>query len=533
MILGFVSFFFVMAGACLLVAGLSYTRKIVTDLPDASISWRAMFLLIIFFLVGYIIFAAQIFGHSGTTLTTIVSLVFLGGGCFVLTVTSLSERTIRRVKQLTVLETENIEIRAMKRRLETILNTAAEGIITFDGSGSIEGLNHAAEELFGYTEEEAMGKPIGLLIQAENGRNQQEHTPDLMRNTLTTMASSGCEIHGVRRNGEIFPMKIKVGTTLLEGKQYYTAVVADITARKRAEEALNFAFAEINQIFNSAADGMALIDTEFIVVRANDTFIQMAGIPKEKVLGQKCYEVFPGLSCNTLNCPLSRILGGEKRMELESVKTRQDGTKIPCIVTATRFLDADGKIVGIIEDFKDITDRKKLEEKLRELSITDELTCLFNRRGFFTMAEKHLKLAERDKVDSYLLYIDIDNMKRINDQLGHHVGDQALIKTADVLRHTFRESDIIGRLGGDEFAVLITERSGTSDEQSVITRLEENFHAINAQKDREYDLLISTGIVRYDLESPCSLDDLMSRADSLMYECKNRKKNAHIESYHD
>ena len=156
---------------------------------------------------------------------------------------------------------------------------------------------------------------------------------------------------------------------------------------------------------------------------------------------------------------------------------------------------------------------------LRAMSLVDELTGLHNRRGFFYLGQQHMKIANRTKKAMLLLFADLDDLKQINDRLGHQEGDQALIDTATVLRATFREADIVARIGGDEFAILALE----ADKDSAVflkTRLQANVDARNARGDRRFTLAISVGIARYDADSPCSVDELLVRADASMYEQK-------------
>ncbi|MCD6388239.1 MAG: GGDEF domain-containing protein, partial [Desulfobulbaceae bacterium] len=180
---------------------------------------------------------------------------------------------------------------------------------------------------------------------------------------------------------------------------------------------------------------------------------------------------------------------------------------------------------SIIVMIQDITNRKKMEEKLHRVSITDDLTGLLNRRGFVNMADKQFKIADRKKDDLFLIYADLDNLKKINDNNGHQAGDQALLETAKILNKTFRQSDIIGRLGGDEFAVLTTSdvdpgRIGACE------RFAEALKESNRINDFGFKLDLSVGIARYDSKNPCSLEEFISQADSLMYECKKKKKQS-------
>jgi diguanylate cyclase (GGDEF)-like protein len=161
----------------------------------------------------------------------------------------------------------------------------------------------------------------------------------------------------------------------------------------------------------------------------------------------------------------------------------------------------------------------KGEKALLALSLTDELTGLCNRRRFFILTEQYLKVAIRAEKRPLLLFIDMNDLKGINDHYGHNEGDQALIDLASILRRTFRESDIIARIGGDEFVVLL--ESTDENSETLITRLHENVKNYNAQRSQRI-LSISLGTAQFDPESPISIDELLSKADALMYVHKRR-----------
>lgn len=172
-----------------------------------------------------------------------------------------------------------------------------------------------------------------------------------------------------------------------------------------------------------------------------------------------------------------------------------------------------------------IAHQKHLEAELRELSLTDDLTGLYNRRGFFTFLEQELKLASRLKKRTWMLYADVDDLKLINDTWGHKVGDMALEETAKILEETYRESDVIARLGGDEFAVLIIDPHD-EDIEALRSRLENKLDIVNSSGDRAFRLSLSVGLVYLDPDVSPSIDELLVAADSSMYEHK-RKKTRH------
>ncbi|NNE47776.1 MAG: PAS domain S-box protein [Rhodothermales bacterium] len=139
-----------------------------------------------------------------------------------------------------------------------------------------------------------------------------------------------------------------------------------VKARRRAEDASIRALAEVDQVFETAADGMRIVDKDFRVLRANDTFAELVGLPKSEIIGRKCHDVFWGDRCDAPGCPLTRVLGGDEFVEYDADKVCSDGKSIPCIVSATPYRRPDGRIVGIVEDFKDISERKQAERNLRE-----------------------------------------------------------------------------------------------------------------------------------------------------------------------
>jgi len=162
-----------------------------------------------------------------------------------------------------------------------------------------------------------------------------------------------------------------------------------------------------------------------------------------------------------------------------------------------------------------------LERELRSLAVTDHLTGFYNRLGFLASATQQLKLARRNRQDLLLLFCDVDNLKDINDSYGHAEGDLALVRAADALGRTFRDSDILARLGGDEFAVLAPEASSRYRDV-LLARLEKNLEESNAGESR-YELSLSVGVARFGPRYSVSLGELMEQADQAMYEQKGKR----------
>jgi diguanylate cyclase (GGDEF)-like protein len=168
----------------------------------------------------------------------------------------------------------------------------------------------------------------------------------------------------------------------------------------------------------------------------------------------------------------------------------------------------------------------RLQTELGNLAFTDELTGLYNRRAFQALAERQLKLGNRAGRGMLVFFIDLDGLNRINDSFGHAEGDQALKRTAEILKRTFRDSDVIARHGGDEFAVLAVEADGHS-EATMMRRLNKCINAVNSEH-REYAISLSVGVARFDHRKPVSIADLMVEADQAMYAQKRSRPRSRV-----
>ena len=170
-------------------------------------------------------------------------------------------------------------------------------------------------------------------------------------------------------------------------------------------------------------------------------------------------------------------------------------------------------------------ERQRIQIELLNLSLIDELTGLNNLRGFLALGEHYVKLANRSGMPFMVAFIDVDDMKRINDTFGHQEGNRALVEAADVLKDSCRQSDILSRLGGDEFAILIADVD-TECSDVVLRRIQHKLDACNATLGRRYPLSLSVGIVAANLTEHADLEQLLHEADKLMYSQKQKKKAA-------
>jgi len=177
---------------------------------------------------------------------------------------------------------------------------------------------------------------------------------------------------------------------------------------------------------------------------------------------------------------------------------------------------------ALVRSLRYSIERHRLQKNLQNLSLIDDLTGLYNRRGFLALAEQHLRMIQR-KGAALLIYLDLDDLKLINDTCGHLEGNRALVVTANVLRACFRQSDILARLGGDEFCVLMTD-AGQDSVQQVRKRLQQRADFINALSSWNFRLSLSVGIADVPVVHQPSLDQLLRVADTQMYEEKRKKQ---------
>jgi diguanylate cyclase (GGDEF)-like protein/PAS domain S-box-containing protein len=345
---------------------------------------------------------------------------------------------------------------------------------------------------------------------------------------LAGQMASGAAVHGTaswkRPDGRGNVFEFSAVAIDADGKYHVMAVDRDITDRARSEEALRASEERYRLVFENATDMISVHGVEDLsFLYANPTTLSALGYSREELAGRKALDFVHPEDREFLGRKFSEgVARGEGAAEFR-VK-RRDGSYrwVESIGKVTS--GEDGRPVALVIS-RDITDRVQRTEELRALAVEDPLTHLNNRRGFLHLAEQQIKFAHRTRKSLLLFFIDVDNMKWINDTLGHKEGDLALIETGNVLREVFRESDIIGRVGGDEFAVLAIA-APENEAQAMMKRLRDRVGARNSQPGRRYELSFSAGLAGYDPEAPVPLDELIARADGLMYEDKRNKGGA-------
>jgi diguanylate cyclase (GGDEF)-like protein/PAS domain S-box-containing protein len=413
------------------------------------------------------------------------------------------------------------KLRDSEHRFHSLFNNATDSIFLFSPATDdliIEDLNPAACAIHGYNREELIGKPISLLDDPETRKHIPERAKSLMSGNPLFF-----EAMHVRKDGSTFPVEISAQLINIDGKPYILATYRDITKRKRIEYSLKESEAKFRDLVESTSDWVWEINADGLYVYSSPKVKDILGYDVNEVLGKSPFYFMPEDEAEKSRTIFSQILTEQKPFYgLENINRHKDGHIVVLETSGVPVFNKSGNFMGFRGIDRDITQRKKVEERLKAISITDELTGLFNRRGFFTLAEKEFKVVNRHKRRMSLIYLDLDGLKAINDKLGHETGDQALVDAANILRKSFRESDIMGRMGGDEFAVLITDGSEADIEKIAVDHIQQNLKIHNEQAGRSYALLLSMGFAHYDPGSSCTISELIKQADSSMYEDKKR-----------
>jgi diguanylate cyclase (GGDEF)-like protein/PAS domain S-box-containing protein len=221
----------------------------------------------------------------------------------------------------------------------------------------------------------------------------------------------------------------------------------------------------MNQVFNASNDGIWAIDKSYRVIRVNKKLLDLLKKSAGEVIGGKCYDLFREYCRDKESCPMERILKGERMIEQEKTLTFGSGKEIPFMVTSTPLSSIDQSIIGVVETFADITERKHAEKvlqlantELERQATEDSLTKLSNRRRFDEYLELEWRRQARAHGQISLIMCDVDFFKNYNDRYGHQTGDVCLKSVADAIRKKVgRPGDLIARYGGEEFAIVMPE----------------------------------------------------------------------------
>lgn len=406
-----------------------------------------------------------------------------------------------------------------ERRLRLIIEAAPNAMVMIDATGRIVLVNSEAERSFGYDRRELLSMRVEQLMPH---RFRDHHILDrsaYVEKPARRAMGAGRELFGLRRDGTEMPIEIGLNPITIEGEQFVLASIIDITAR--------LGFRAIEQdalrrtIFDSIPFSIIATDADGVVVTANPGAEQLVGYRQDELVGQPLgvIDAEQALAQHERSGLASRA-GTEREREYR----RSDGTVVPVNEATTRLRDESGATTGYLVVAYDISKRMQAQAAVLHMANHDALTDMPNRSLLVSRLRAAIAEAETEGTELAVLLLDLDHFKRVNDLLGHHAGDELLLRTADRLNQWGRRSDIIARLGGDEFVVVLDH---LDDRTQVAARVQSLLDTVMQPVDiggQEVAVTVSIGGAIYpsDGRDPSAL---LKHADTAMYQAKAAGRN--------
>ena len=394
-----------------------------------------------------------------------------------------------------------------------------EGVIMVE-AGRVVYANEASCRISGYTQEEIRGLDsfLDLLHPGDHERVMRMHS----RRLQGLPAETRYEALGIRRDGKPVNLELAVAVTRSEsGVPRMTVAVLDITARKEAEARLKL----VQHVFENTTEGILVTDADEIILEVNQGFEEITGYAREEVIGKTPQLLNSGQHDDAFFRTMRESIGQNGVWEGEIWNRRKSGEIYPEWLSIRAVKNDEGAVINYTAVFSDITLRKESEQRLNFLANHDALTKLPNRALLQERIDHALHIAQRNKTQIAILFIDLDRFKVINDTLGHHAGDLLLLECASRLQACLRESDTIARQGGDEFVVLLEDFGEgvqflTAVARKVMAALTQSFVLLG----QEVFISASIGISVFPQDGH-DMGTLLKNADIAMYRAKEQGKN--------
>ncbi len=294
-------------------------------------------------------------------------------------------------------------------------------------------------------------------------------------------------------------------------------------------------YLELNQMFNAGGDGVWAVDKDCNILRINKTLSRIIGVKVDEALKNKCYDLLNIPLCHTGECPMNLIKKGRRRVECDVELVRADGTACTFSITATPFKGLSDEIVGMVANYKDITDRKRAEaelqeanRKLEELATQDGLTKTANRRLFDGYLRREWNRQSRKNQPVSLIMCDIDYFKLYNDTYGHVQGDECLCSVAGAITtNVNRAADVVARYGGEEFAVIMpeTDAEGAMHVANSIMQTVNDLNLEHSGSAVSPRVTLSIGVACMVPEPTLDPETLIEAADKALYTSKETGRN--------
>ena len=436
-------------------------------------------------------------------------------------------------------------LRESEEKYRWVLNNMADVITVMDMNLRFTYVSPSIMRMRGYTAEEATAQTFEQVMTPQSLQISAKVFDEEMKLEASGTADPGririLEVEQYRKDGSIVLMENSLSfmRDMAQKPVGIISVSRDITDRKRAEEALKESENKYRLLADNVNDVIFVLDMNFNFTYVSPSIKILMGYEPEELLKQPAIETMTPSSWDLAMKTISEVIGLEKfeHSEILTSRTvhlemrRKDGTTVWTEVKASFIRDENQRTVGILGVTRDITDRKRVEEalkesenKYRELSIIDGLTQLYNSRHFYVQLKNELDRSNRYGQPLTLLLLDLDDFKQFNDAYGHVEGDQVLMRLGQVVKRCLRETDFAYRYGGEEFTILLpmtTSADGAVTAERIRTEFKkENFSPVPGQ---DVHLTVSTGLAQYKPQE--DMKAFVHRVDQLMYQAKKNGKD--------
>jgi len=413
------------------------------------------------------------------------------------------------------------KLRKNEAKFSGIIQVSKNAIISIDNGYCIVLFNPAAEQVFGYKKEEAIGQPLTMLLPTNICNIHDRYITCFGESNDTTQDTMAqLMIQGRRKNGEIFPTEGSISKLELDDGLFYTIALADITERKKAEDQLHQAAV----VFESTAEGVMIMDADYQITGVNSAFSEITGYTQEEVLGKNPSMLQSGQHNETFYKSMWDSIEQTGMWRGEIWNRRKNGEIYPELLTINTVKNNQDEISHYVGVFSDISTIKETEAKLAHLAHHDPLTGLPNRLLFNARLEHALSRAHRDSSHVAVLFLDLDRFKNINDSMGHPYGDQLLQVVSNRLAKSVRDEDTVARLGGDEFIIFVEDLADPQAASHIATNTLEQFSTPFCIEGEEVYVNASIGISLYP-ENGANVETLVKNADAAMYRAKEQGRN--------
>jgi diguanylate cyclase (GGDEF)-like protein/PAS domain S-box-containing protein len=436
--------------------------------------------------------------------------------------------------------------RESEQRLRSVLDNTVDGLVTMTPTGQILSVNHAVCLIFGYSEADMVGQHLSKLLPAAASMAPGSLIETFLQDQRVGLDGVGRRAEGRRANGATFPLDLAMSSMSSQGQTQHIGVMRDLSAQDAAERAIIEAQRQLNEvdemrrvIVHNAPYAIFVLNPQGIIQTVNPAGEKLVGYKASELVGRSTTQRFfdPDQVADRSRMLALRLNEAVRELDVlthlanespglpsEWTMRRNDGSFIVAEITVTELSNEYGQLNGYLAMAYDVTSRRDAEHQLQHMAQHDALTSLPNRNMLQDQLKTCMTIAERNDHHMALMFLDVDRFKKINDGLGHHVGDAVLVEIARRLRTGMRTSDIVARLGGDEFVILLPHITAVEDGERVAQKVLDLFSDPLSIDKHELRITPSIGMALYP-EHGTDTVTLMRHADLAMYQAKNNGRN--------